>query len=68
MPIIVTQPRIDTILRAWECRMGAEYEGYRGHVYRIFNFCLVIRACTREERDKLAIAACFPCFRSVLPG
>lgn len=59
MPIIVTQPRIDSILKAWEYKIGAQYHGYRGHVYRVFNFCLAIRACTREEQDKLAIAACF---------
>ena len=52
-------PLIETILATWRDRIGAEYDGYRGHVYRMFNFCLALRECSDEEKTKLAIAACF---------
>jgi hypothetical protein len=50
---------IEEILSPWEDRIGADYPGYRGHVYRMFNFCLALKSCTEEDKTKLAIAACF---------
>ena len=29
---------IEEILTAWKDRIGADYLGYKGHVYRMFNF------------------------------
>lgn len=50
---------IEEILEAWQERIGADYLGYKGHVYRMFNFCLALRPCSAEEQKKLAIASCF---------
>lgn len=50
---------IEEILTAWKDRIGDDYLGYRGHVYRMFNFCLALHSCTDVEKTKLAIAACF---------
>ena len=50
---------IEEILTTWKDRIGDDYLGYRGHVYRMFNFCLALHPCTDEEKTKLAIAACF---------
>ena len=50
---------IEEILASWKDRIGDDYLGYRGHVYRMFNFCLALHPCSEEERTKLAIAACF---------
>ncbi len=50
---------IEEILSMWEDTIGGDYPGYRGHVYRVFNFCLALLPCTEEEKTKLAIAACF---------
>jgi hypothetical protein len=50
---------IEEILTVWKDRIGNDYPGYRGHVYRMFNFCLALGPCTQEEKTKLAIAACF---------
>jgi hypothetical protein len=50
---------IEEILTTWKDRIGDDYLGYRGHVYRMFNFCLALQPCTEEEKTKLAIAACF---------
>lgn len=51
--------QIEDILRAWQDRIGQDYAGYRGHVYRMFNFCLALHTASEQEKTKLAIAACF---------
>jgi hypothetical protein len=50
---------IEAILSGWKDRIGADYPGYRGHIYRMFNFCLALQSCSEEDKTKLAIAACF---------
>ena len=59
MNIETSNDLIEEILALWKDRIGSDYSGYRGHVYRMFNFCLALRPCTEEEKEKLAIAACF---------
>jgi hypothetical protein len=59
MNIETSHPLIEEILSAWRDRIGGDYPGYRGHVYRMFNFCLALHPCAEEEKTKLAIAACF---------
>ncbi len=59
MDIETKNDLIEEILAAWKDRIGDDYLGYRGHVYRMFNFCLALHSCTEEEKTKLAIAACF---------
>lgn len=59
-PEVITHvPRIEEILTDWQAVIGDDYLGYRGHVYRMFNFCLALRPCSAEEQTKLAIAAGF---------
>ena len=59
MRIETTHELIETILEQWAGLIGEDYLGYKGHVYRLFNFCLALHPCTEEEKTKLAIAACF---------
>jgi hypothetical protein len=59
MHIETTNELIEEILTTWKDRIGSDYPGYRGHVYRMFNFCLALRPCSEEEKTRLAIAACF---------
>ena len=59
MPIETQNALIEAILSDWKDRIGDEYAGYRGHVYRMFNYCLAIYPASEEEKTKLAIAACF---------
>jgi HD superfamily phosphodiesterase len=59
MEIETKNDLIEEILAAWKDRIGDDYPGYRGHVYRMFNFCLALHSCAEEEKTKLAIAACF---------
>ncbi|ULA68269.1 MAG: hypothetical protein LZF62_340019 [Nitrospira sp.] len=58
-PIETTHEQIETILAKWARVIGEDYLGYKGHVYRMFNFCLALHPCTEEEKTKLSIAACF---------
>lgn len=59
MDIITRDDMIESLLGDWRERIGEDFAGYRGHVYRMFNFCLALRPCNEEERQKLAIAAVF---------
>lgn len=52
-------PLVDEILEEWRPTIGAGYAGYRNHVYRMLHFCLALRECSAEEREKLIIAGCF---------
>lgn len=59
MNIETNNPLIEVILLEWQDRIGADYDGYHGHVYRMYNFCLALHNCSEEEKNKIAIAACF---------
>ncbi|MDJ0511019.1 MAG: hypothetical protein QNJ64_17450 [Crocosphaera sp.] len=59
MQIETNNPLIEEILLQWKECIGDNYDGYRGHVYRMYNFCLVQHDCSEEEKQKIAIAACF---------
>lgn len=59
MAIIKHHPLIETILESWRSDIGEVYDGYRGHVYRMFNCCLHLSSCDKEGIDRFAIAAAF---------
>ena len=59
MQIATSHPMMEDILSDWKEHVGDNCVGYRGHVYRMFNYCLVLRPCSQEEQTKLAITACF---------
>lgn len=59
MNIETNNPLIEEILLQWKERIGVDYDGYRGHVYRMYNFCLALHDCSEEDKKKLAIAASF---------
>jgi len=50
---------IDDILSEWQEIIGDDFEGYKNHVYRMVNYCLVLNEFTEEEKKKIYIAACF---------
>jgi hypothetical protein len=52
-------PLLEEILEAWKPIIGAAYQGYKNHVYRMVNFCFALHACSQEEREKIIIAGCF---------
>ena len=56
MDTVTNRPFIDQILSSWKQQIGDTYEGYRGHVYRMFNCCLALKPYSDEEKTKLASA------------
>jgi len=52
-------PLLDAILEQWKDPLGADFEGYKNHLYRMLNFCFYMRNTTEEERKKLIISAAF---------
>ncbi|MBP0020232.1 MAG: hypothetical protein J7647_22090 [Cyanobacteria bacterium SBLK] len=52
-------PLLEQILLGWKNTIAFEYNGYRNHVYRMIHFCLALRECSEEEREKIIIAGAF---------
>jgi len=52
-------PLLEDIFSDWEKVIGSEYPGYRNHVYRMIHFCLALKDCSDEEREKIIIAGAF---------
>ncbi|WP_230389687.1 hypothetical protein [Vibrio nitrifigilis] len=52
-------PLLEEIISDWKSVIGAEYQGYRNHVYRMIHFCFALRDCSDEEREKIIIAGVF---------
>lgn len=59
MKIESTIELLDKILEEWKPTIGQDFEGYKNHVYRMVNFCLALKKCNDEEREKIIIAGCF---------
>jgi hypothetical protein len=59
MPIEATLPLLEEILDAWRDQIGADFAGYKNHVYRVLHYCFAQRECSTEERHKLIIAGAF---------
>lgn len=58
MNLIVTNNSIDKILQSFQLELGKNYEPYRNHVYRVYNFSLPF-VNSKEDIEKLAIVAAF---------
>jgi hypothetical protein len=50
---------LDTVLAEWREAIGADYAGYRNHVYRVVHFCLALHPSTGDARDQIIVSACF---------
>ena len=59
MKIEADIPLLEDIFSNWRTTIGSEYPGYRNHVYRMIHFCLALKECNEEEREKIIIAAAF---------
>jgi hypothetical protein len=59
MKIEPSIPLLEEIFAPWQEIIGSEYQGYRNHVYRMIHFCLALKECNKEEREKIIIAAAF---------
>jgi len=52
-------PLIDEILSAHKNELGKDLAGYRNHVYRMVNLCLVHAEFDTDQREKIVIAGSF---------
>jgi len=50
---------LEEILATWKNEIGADYAGYKNHVYRMINFCFALHDCNQAAREKIIIAGCF---------
>ena len=39
--------------------LGSDFDGYRNHCFRVFNFCLALSGNRPDDEEKIAIAAVF---------
>ncbi|MDN5863319.1 MAG: hypothetical protein L0H19_07715 [Salinisphaera sp.] len=52
-------PEVDDLFARWKDVVGKDFTGYRNHAYRMLHFCLALRDCSDEEKQKLYIACVF---------
>ena len=52
-------PLLEDLLGSYRAELGADFPGYRNHVYRMAHFCLALRRCDDTERRKILTAAAF---------
>ncbi len=57
MEPITHQPAIEHILAGYANQIGADWDKYRNHVYRVYNYALYLNK--GEDAEMLAIAAAF---------
>jgi hypothetical protein len=57
--IVEKHPIIEGILDTWRERLGSDYDGYRGHAYRVFNLTVHGANARDSEIDAIAAAAAF---------
>lgn len=56
--IVEKHPEIESLLEPWSTVIGSDFAGYKGHVYRVFHYCLaLVRYGEADDVSKIAIAA-----------
>jgi hypothetical protein len=50
---------LDKILAPWRARIGADFDGYNNHVYRMLHCCFYLHPPSPQERHKMIIASAF---------
>jgi hypothetical protein len=56
---VLNSPLIDELCERYREALGDDYEGYRNHCLRVFNFCCALAGETVDAEEKIAIAALF---------
>jgi len=55
--LVKGHPEIDELLTRWRDPLDGDYDAYRGHVYRVFNYCRVLAGNGANSDSKIAVAA-----------
>lgn len=50
---------LEDILAPWHAHLGANFQGYRNHCYRVLHLCYFQIDATADQRHKLIIASAF---------
>lgn len=59
-PASVFESRLlDGLMALWREVLGEDYEAYRNHCCRVFNFCFALAGSRPELEEKIAVAAVF---------
>jgi hypothetical protein len=59
-PASVFESRLlDGLMASWREVLGEDYEAYRNHCCRVFNFCFALAGSRPELEEKIAVAAVF---------
>ena len=59
-PVLVTRiPIVEGVLDQYATALGQDFIGYRNHVHRVVNLCLAVISGSRDNLEKIAIAAAF---------
>jgi hypothetical protein len=56
--LVQTNAVIEGVLDTWRGAIGSDFDAYRGHVYRVFNFARALARDSANE-DTLAVSAAF---------
>lgn len=59
MPLVRAVPVLDELLDAYSVAIGGDLQGYRGHCYRVLNFCAALAPDSGRSVEKIAIASAF---------
>ncbi len=54
--MIDRHPLVEDVLGTWRTAIGADFAGYRGHVYRVLNLCHALAPDADDERRAVAAA------------
>jgi hypothetical protein len=57
--IVTSIPIVDGILDHYATALGRDFIAYRNHVHRVVNLCLAVTGGSRDNLDKIAVAAAF---------
>jgi len=52
-------PLVETIFSNYKDILGADFQAYKNHVYRVINLCYAAGPCDAIAQEKIQIAACF---------
>lgn len=53
-------PLIEELFEPWRNTLGVDFDGYRNHCFRLYNFCFALTGGSDSERElKIAIATAF---------
>jgi hypothetical protein len=59
MNVVRQSALLDELLAGYKPQLALDYDAYRNHCMRLFNFCMALAGDDKAAEDKIAIAAVF---------